>query len=176
MTDVTSIVAAIVGDVSLDSAEGREAARLWAESHVPFAEAMASQGLTETESRAATRARFLSDLGIELPAAAVSAGMSPESMGHWITNDSEAEIAAAPFLGLMREVMDMRLRNPNERWEANDLVDMLFLCCAAAYADVVVAEKKTVGYLRRARKHSFGRARLCTSLAEAVAELGHANS
>jgi hypothetical protein len=57
--------------------------------------------------------------------------------------------------------------NAGQRWEANDLVDIMFLCCAAGYADVVVGERRTIGYLRQAR-HPPPHARTATILREAL--------
>jgi hypothetical protein len=59
------------------------------------------------------------------------------------------EIDSMPFMRLYGDVIGHRLAN-RARWEANDLVDILFLGCAAAYADVVVAERAATNYLQRA--------------------------
>jgi hypothetical protein len=50
-------------------------------------------------------------------------------------------------------------------------MDIMFLCCAAGYADVVVGERQTIGYLRQARIVPDGAA-LARSLPEAAGELG----
>jgi hypothetical protein len=55
-----------------------------------------------------------------------------------------------PYGGRLYEVLYHRLRNADDTWERNDLIDMNFLCCAAGYADIVVGEKQTTEYLRRA--------------------------
>ena len=44
--------------------------------------------------------------------------------------------------------MHRRLMNTSNRWESNDLVDLMFLPLAAAYADHVVCERKTALDLR----------------------------
>jgi hypothetical protein len=76
-------------------------------------------------------------------------------------------MAAMPFLAQMRQFIFYRLRNRTQTWEPNDLIDVLFLSCAAGYADVVVGERRTIGYLRQARDVP-PKAHLATSLAEAV--------
>lgn len=60
-----------------------------------------------------------------------------------------------------------RLRNVGQRWEKNDLTDIMFLACAGGYADVVAGERQAVGYLRQAGDVPPG-ARLATPLAETV--------
>jgi hypothetical protein len=67
----------------------------------------------------------------------------------------------------MRQMLFARLRNADQTWEANDLVDIMFLCCASGYADVVVGERRAIGYLRQARQPR-PRARLATSLQVAL--------
>ena len=171
LTKVTALFAALVADESTDSAEAREAARLWAAGHQELAVELARNPVARAHSREVTRAKFLTDLGLELPTAAAAAGLTPLALAEWLRHDCEADIAASPFLGLMREVVHLRLRNGQDRWAPNDLIDMLFLCCAGAYADVVVAENKTADYLRRARRAGHGRASVCSSLVEAVSAI-----
>lgn len=52
-----------------------------------------------------------------------------------------------------------------------DLIDILFLTCAAGYADIVLAERQAVAYLAQARTPR-PKARLASSLTEAVALIG----
>lgn len=44
---------------------------------------------------------------------------------------------------------------------------MMFLCCASGYADLVVGERRAIGYLRQARQPP-PHARLAISLHEAL--------
>jgi hypothetical protein len=80
-------------------------------------------------------------------------------------------MAAMPYLGRLEQVIFHRLRNADDRWEANDLNDLNFLACAAGYADVVVGEKKTTAYLLRAETTLGRRAATCRTLARAVQHL-----
>lgn len=43
-----------------------------------------------------------------------------------------------------------RHKNPNARWESNDMVDIAYLACAVVHCDVVVTEKQWVHELRQA--------------------------
>ena len=57
-----------------------------------------------------------------------------------------------------------RLSNPNDHWHEHDLIDVLFLPCAAEYGDYVVCEKKTADYLwRTGRKRPGGAVVGCSS-------------
>ncbi len=97
-----------------------------------------------------------------------ASGLSPETFADWLRSDAEDDIAAAPYLGRMRDVIHFRLRNADDRWQPNDLIDMLFLPCAAAYADIVMAERKTGDYLERAERSRCDGARVVTSFSELV--------
>ncbi|MFD5472647.1 hypothetical protein [Streptomyces sp. NPDC127105] len=81
-------------------------------------------------------------------------------------------IDSMPSLRVYGDVIGHRLKN-RAKWEPNDLIDILFLGCAAAYADVVVAERVATNYLQR----SWGRRdRACpvvAKLPEAVEKLSH---
>ena len=73
-----------------------------------------------------------------------------------------------PYVGRLSEVLYLRLRNADEKWEANDLNDLNFLCAAAGYADIIIGEKKTIEYLRRAESRVPPSSQLCRQLSEAV--------
>lgn len=74
-----------------------------------------------------------------------------------------------PYLGRAREVTHERLMNTSDTWKAGDLVDMLYLPYAAAYADFLVGEKKIAHYLVNAQRKLGGGAQVVTSLAPVVA-------
>jgi hypothetical protein len=77
-------------------------------------------------------------------------GLTPEQFDAWLAEGAETDLAAAPALGRIREVLHLRLRNADDIWEANDLIDLLYLATAGAYADVLIGERKTCNYLLRA--------------------------
>ena len=66
---------------------------------------------------------------------------------------SEAEIpsffAQMPMLGIFVELFVRRLIDATWTWRENDLTDMFFLSCGAAYADYVVAERATGAQLKQ---------------------------
>jgi hypothetical protein len=42
--------------------------------------------------------------------------------------------------------------NGGTAWKANDLTDLMYLTCAAGYADYVVAERSAISQMRQASK------------------------
>lgn len=53
---------------------------------------------------------------------------------------------------LLSELFATRFVDQSTKWESNDLVDMLYLSCAAAYCDYVVAEAKTATHLQQIQR------------------------
>lgn len=172
LASVTSIYAVLIEDEVTHSAAGYAAAASWASSHHDLAKELRSNTKARHLSRDVTRAWFLSDLGMDLHIAVAESGLTPEEFGTWLTEFAEADLAAAPYLGRMRDVIHMRLRNDRDVWEPNDLIDMLFLPCAAAYAAVVVSERKTGDYLARVHRSRADGARIVTSFAQLIDAVG----
>lgn len=143
-----------------------KAADAWARDLAALGGRLRQAGESADTVRRVAGARLLADMLDDIIRAARTAGTSPEAVIDRLT-DADDPVAHMPFLAQMRQVLFARLRNADGRWEANDLVDILFLCCAAGYADVVVGERRTVGYLRQARQPR-PRARLATTLAAAI--------
>ncbi|GLY70890.1 hypothetical protein Atai01_75090 [Amycolatopsis taiwanensis] len=56
------------------------------------------------------------------------------------------------MLGLYAQVTMRRHTNKDTKWVGNDLTDLVYLSCAAAYADFVAAEKRTAEDLRQAHQ------------------------
>lgn len=131
------------------STRGLELATGWASSFQELARHMRSNPGAKPYLRDLTRSRTITDMGNDLPEAALRAGISPEQFRDWLRQDAETALSSMPALGRVREVLHMRLINADDRWESNDLNDVLYLCTAAGYADFVVGEKKTSNYLRR---------------------------
>lgn len=144
------VLVSLLLDEAPDADAGREKATLWAQSFAPLAQSLRTNPRARAWARDLTRTRFISDLGTDLPAAASESGIEPEQFGLWLKEDAEADIQATPGLGRLREVLHLRISNADDRWERNDLNDWMYLSYAAAYCDLVLGERKTIHYLRRA--------------------------
>jgi hypothetical protein len=151
--------------------EGRAAAERWANGFTGLAQYMRENKTGAEHARLNTQARLIADLGDETALAAHRAGLSPEQYGAWLLDELPARLPEMPYVGRLHEVLYHRLRNADDKWERNDLIDMNFLCCAAGYADVVVGEKKTSEYLRRAESSTAPGGAVCRTLPEALAAL-----
>ncbi len=89
-----------------------------------------------------------------------------EDFHTWMLETADDDLTKLAYVGRNRDVIHLRLCNSNDQWKANDLIDMNYLPCAAAYADYIVAERKTIDYLRRAERGRTGGAVTSSSLAQ----------
>jgi hypothetical protein len=62
-------------------------------------------------------------------------------LGGW-----QDQVETLPALGLYREVFQQRHLAASQ-WHPNDLTDLVYLTCAAAYADFVVGERHMTSFL-----------------------------
>ena len=119
-------------------------------------------------ARDLTRIRFLADMQQDIAQAALQGGLTAEQFGDWLGDGAENAFHALPALGRIREVLHLRLVNADDKWHRNDLNDILHLCSAAGYADVLVGEKKTCNYLRRVEAQVPDGAQVFHRLTEAL--------
>lgn len=115
-----------------------------------FTDWMAGEPRDSHRRRQRTNLMFMSDLAGELAEEAQKAGITPEEMVEWLQDFSDADISKLPSLGLFREVLHEKLLNPGTRWESNDLTDIMYLTCAAGYADHVVGENSLTAQMEQA--------------------------
>lgn len=165
------VLVGLLLDEDPDADAGAEKATLWAQSFAPLAQSLRTNPRAKVWARDLTRTRFISDLGTDLPAAASESGIEPEKFGKWLKEHAEADIQATPGLGRLREVLHLRISNADDRWERNDLNDWMYLSYAAAYCDLVLGERKTINYLRRANSRVSPGAVLHLRAREALADL-----
>lgn len=171
LTGVQSIMAVLVENERTKDAAGVQAAQQWAAVHTVLSQQINAGPLSRKTKRRMTLEAFIQDLGHGLAEAAQRAGWTTGDFASWTESSADEDLAHVPFLGLRREVTHYRLTNIDDKWDDHDLVDMLFLPCAAAYADHVVCEKKTADYMRRALRKRPEGAAIHTSIVELVEAL-----
>jgi hypothetical protein len=171
LTAVSALFASMVDDERADPAPGREAAARWASDYEKLALALRSRRSSAEKTRIAATARLLADLRDELVPLAHAAGLDEGAFEQWIKVTFPSEVSTMPFLGHFIELLYERLRNADDKWEGNDLVDMHYLASATGYANVVVGERKTSELHTRARLRTPRGAFVCRTLPDAVAHL-----
>jgi hypothetical protein len=160
LTSLTSVAATLLDPERLDPTAGKLAAQRWADVYAEFSRWLAQAALSREQALEQTHVAVMLDLTNERIAAETTAITSD-----WAAR-SFAAVALMPSVGRYRAVLFARLRNGG-RWRPNDFLDVLFLCAAAGYADVVAGESRTIGDLRTAQRITPG-AKLARTLTEAV--------
>jgi hypothetical protein len=95
---------------------------------------------------------FLSDISIEVARAALATGTSVNEFSEWLKEGFDDDLQGMPALQLFREVLYEKHLNPGTNWTQNDLIDMMYLTTATAYADYVVGERSLVSQITSALK------------------------
>ncbi len=171
---VSNVVQAILGiyDTIADREPipdegGAAKAQAWAGNWADIATKVHAAGEPASMVRSVAYAKLIVDLADTLAEVAGLIGIPVEEVLDRLTADMDL-LSQMPFLAQMNQLLFARLRNAEQRWEANDLIDIMFLSCAAGYADMLVGERATIAHLRQARAPR-PRALLASSLAETEA-------
>lgn len=144
----------------------------WAEANAQFGAALKDYGLSKQHRDLAIFNALILDLKDELGRGYAHWGLSSAEFAEWLTGGrGQSAIDALPFTGLYGQAMAQRQMDPGLRWHNNDLTDIIYLSCSAAYADIVVAEKRAAGYLSRASSRLGREENLFPSLASAIDDI-----
>jgi hypothetical protein len=172
---VLGLYEALVDDEAIPDVNGGGAkAAAWAKNFAEIAQRLHAASEPPEMIRRVANGNVIYDLRGEIDVVAREAHLPPERVIERLMEPDDP-ISRMPTVAQMRQILFARLSNKTQKWESNDLIDINYLTCAAGYADVVVGERRTIGYLRQARRPRPG-ARLATNLTEAVALLGYPKS
>jgi hypothetical protein len=143
----------------------------WAAGLQQFAAFLRDNPTGKEMKRRRTHAKFIADLGQELPDAAYRAGITPADMSDWGRNYSEEDLPGMPTLGLFREVLHEKLSDRQLRWADNDLIDMMYLTTAAGYCDYIVGERAHTAHIANALRRLGREGRLHRHLQSLMKQL-----
>lgn len=169
--EVLSVYHTLVEESAIpESPLGEELTRRWAEGNHQAAIWARGQEMSRQQVDQFATELLLVDHQDDIAEAAARSRLSHDEFRSWLSLADE-KLRSLPMLSRFREVLYLRLRNADEKWYPNDLVDMLFLCAAAGYADVVVGERRMADYLSRASASAPAGAAVTRKLPEAVAHI-----
>ena len=149
VSGIQAIMAVLLEDEAEQSIAGQESTQNWATEMSSFAVRLASERVPKEHRRAWTLDVVLGDLAHDVNKVAVLKSISVDDFDEWRRLRADDELARMPAVGRYREILHHRLLDPKRRWLTSDLIDLVFLCSAAGYADHVVCEKRTGNDLRR---------------------------
>jgi len=168
IVDASSIYETLVDDDPVPDQGSRAAAETWARAERELSAKIKADALPRERVRPAVGIHMLQDLREDL-AAIKAEQLYPGKVGAWIESTALNDLSLMPYLARVRAVTYARFQREHN-WEQNDLIDVHFLCCAAGYEDVVVAERRTAGDLRTATAIPPG-AHIASTLEEAANSL-----
>ncbi|MCB8043274.1 hypothetical protein JM654_00825 [Microbacterium oxydans] len=128
---------------------------------------------SKSDRRKAARLFAAADATKEIAAAAAEIGSTPMQATEWFAGAWDQMSLGAPAITLFRSVMVDKML-AGARWEENDLTDLMYLCTAAAYADHVVGERRTIGLLHQSTRRLGTPVTLHIKLDSLVRSLDHA--
>lgn len=143
----------------------------WVDKLQRFTEWISTEPADPCRRRQRTHVLFIADIGKELATAAHAAGVTPEQMSDWTLRHSEDALSEMPALGLFREALHDKVLEPRTQWEDNDLTDLMYLTCAAGYADHVAAERGLVSKMEQGLRRLGRTASVHRRLTDLVAAL-----
>ena len=127
--------------------EARVSSEPWANELAAIAADPGFQAMPRARRRERAHAHVLRDAAKELTACAILFGVGIEEAIERTLAALRSNDEKTPFFGLWADVIDERLSSFHTKWQSNDLIDMMFLGCAAAYGDLVIAERPASNYL-----------------------------
>jgi hypothetical protein len=140
----------------------------WAGSNQRFSDWLDGEKREPQQKRRCIDAFLLSDLQKEIAEEANGAGMTSEQLSMWLQNEMTETIRGLPATGLFGEMLHDRHLNTGTTWKTNDLTDMVYLSCAAGYADFVVCERHMGAVLTQGIKRLGLRQNVFRRLRDAV--------
>lgn len=124
----------------------------WALANQQFSDWLDGEDRTSQQKRKSIDALLLSDLRTEIAEEAHAAGGTLEQFQEWFPDQFLEDIPQLPATGVFSEMLHDRHLNKGTVWRHNDLTDMVYLSCAAGYAEFVVCERHMGNVLRQGLK------------------------
>lgn len=143
----------------------------WSAHNQAFSEWIDKETREVEQKKKSIDALLLVDLQQELAEEAAKACVSLDDFRGWFLQDAVADMQEMPSIGVYREVLHERHLNKGTRWRSNDLTDMIYLSCAAGYADFVICERHMCAMLRQGARRTKASARTFRRLRDAAPEI-----
>lgn len=116
------------------------AAAGWAKKHAELAAQLRAEAADKHLTHRVVQAHLILDMADDLLRLSQTLNLDADEIMRRLTVP-EDPIGQMPFLAQLRQMLLARVRNAEQKWEPNDLIDTMFLSCAAGYADVVVGRE-----------------------------------
>ena len=136
----------------------------WTAANQAQGDLISGSGWPKERKRQMSYAFALADHQNDVLSAMQRLGLDPRRMSELSGADVVGLFRRGRMIDLYTRVAAMRHVDQMHKWRTNDLVDMMFLSCAAAYAGYVAAEKVTGTHLAQAQRGRGDAVNVFTSL------------
>jgi hypothetical protein len=148
MSSISSYFSMMLGKEPVQQGETPQ----WVEKFQFITDWLADQKHNAQRKRLSTDVYFLDDASKEIAEEAKGAGLTVQQLQNWVQGPWKEDIARMRCVGLYREVLHEKQINGGTAWKGNDLTDLMYLTCAAGYADYVVGERSAISQMQQANK------------------------
>lgn len=125
----------------------------WVTEHQDFTDHLATTSHPASMKRTLSYARTFSDIRFDIAQEVDVIDVLLERKLQALKEVEHQEfLHSTPMLRMLSTITMFRHTDRCTKWKPNDLIDMLYLSCAAGYADYLVAEAHTVQHLTQAQR------------------------
>ena len=125
---------------------------VWVSANQDFTTWLAKDSTNAYQKRKSIVNHLRADLELEVLHAVYESGITSAELEIWRASYFDDDMRDMASLGLFSEIYQDKHLNSGTVWHDNDLIDMMYLSCAAGYADFIVGERSLVSYARQAAR------------------------
>jgi hypothetical protein len=163
---------AVIVDVLLDTERDEPGSSdFWVELNQSISREVGGMKVDKEQRRLEALGRFWQNDLATARKAMRSIGLDPSNLPDFSGAELARLLSQRPMLMHLSGLFTQRYMNAETKWKPGDLTDLMFLSCAAGYADYVVAETYTGTQLRQIQKSKGDRINVHLTLSEVVEAL-----
>jgi hypothetical protein len=123
----------------------------WVDAHERITSQFKSLTVRKDQKRAIARRRFWNE-NVGMYRQALAKVFGTIDFPTFSDKELRTLFAEGSMTSLISELFVTRFMDQGTKWTSNDLIDMFYLSCAAAYCDYVVGEVKTATHLQQIQR------------------------
>jgi hypothetical protein len=143
----------------------------WVDGFQLITDELAKVPAPSSRKRKLLRFPLLKDVIPQVTDSIAQSGITQSEFEVWIETHFNRDVGAMNCFGLWNEVFQDKHLETTTKWRENDLIDMLFLTCAAGYADYLLCEASMWNLLRQAAKRLGRPIRVYSRITDLAADL-----
>jgi hypothetical protein len=143
----------------------------WVDAFQLITDELAKVPVPSPRKRKLLRFPLLKDVMPQVASSISQSGITQREFETWVESYFVRDVGAMNCFGLWNEVFQDKHLDTTTKWRENDLTDMLFLTCAAGYADYLLCEAPMWNSLRQATERLERPIRVYSKITDLAAAL-----